>query len=343
MKKLFFALSLIYITVIILLFSCNKPSYSPGTAGQTSLNQLFASIRSTPQTLSVTAGRDTIVYGANGTMLHFYTYSFKDAAGNIITSGTIDLQLTEMYKAGDMISNRATTFANGQILQSSGQINMVATLNGNEVYANSYGIGFKHGNSSSAPMALFYGASANSDSVATWTQSDSTKNGTTTTGTVTDTVSSTPKSYFYFDTCSSFTWANCDWFYTNDSPETTVSIVLPDNSFNATNTQMYLVLPNVNRWGNTADIFIAVLSNVEDKGLGSSSYTAKTNTLQLISEGNTNIVPAGLNYKLVVLANKNGTYYYYEQQGTIPHNGLTATATLVSQPESTIISNLAGL
>ena len=82
----------------------------PGAANHTtnvtnvtpSLNQLFAGLRYTPQNLSVTAGRDTIVYGNNGTMLHFYTNSFKNGSGNIITSGTVYLQLTEMYKAGDL-------------------------------------------------------------------------------------------------------------------------------------------------------------------------------------------------------------------------------------------------
>ncbi len=346
MKKIIFPLLLLAIITSLIIASCSKTYNPQGTviSATSSLNQLFSRLRSTPQSLSVTAGRDTIVYGTKGTMLHFYTNSFKDVNGSIITSGTISLQLIEMYKAGDMICNRATTMANGQILQSGGQITLNATMNGQTVYANAYGIGFKHSNSSSAPMSLFYGGTGNADSVTVWSQADTSKNGTIADGTLTDSIGSGsgPTSFFYFDTCTSFTWANCDWFYTNDSPTTTVSVILPDTSFNENNTQLYLVLPNINRWGGTADTFTAVLSNVEPY-LGNGAYTPSTKTMKLVSEGNTSIVPAGLNYDLVVIANKNGTYYYYEQHGVIPHNGLVATAALATDTQADIVSRLSGL
>jgi hypothetical protein len=83
----------------------------------------------------------------------------------------------------------------------------------------------------------------------------------------------------------------------------------------------------------------AVISNAEPE-LGNASYNAATKTMNLISEGNTGIVPAGLNYELVVIANKNGTYYYYEQKGTIPHNGLLVNTPLTSDSQGDIISRL---
>ena len=346
MKKAIFPIALLAIAAIAFIASCKKSHNATVTAGTPSLNQLFAGLRSTPQNFSVTAGRDTVVYGSKGTKLHFYANSFQNAAGAIITSGTVYLSLIEMYKPGDMIANRATTMANGQILQSGGQITMTATMNGQPVYANKYGIGFQHSNQSYAPMSLFYGSTGNADSTTTWTQGDTTKQGNIADGTITDTAgvggTFTATSYFYFDTCTSFTWANCDWFYANDSPQTTVSAILPDTSFNAANTQLYLVLPNVNRWGVTADTFTAVLSTAEPY-LGSGSYNAATKTMKLISEGQTNIVPAGLNYKLVVIANKNGQFYYYEQSGIIPHNGLVATVALATDTQGDIIARLQGL
>ncbi len=330
MKKTLLSLSIAGIAAIIFIASCQK-TYNPQgtivTGATPSLNQLFAGLRTTPQGLSVTAGRDTVVYGAKGTMLHFYTNSFKDANGSIITTGTINLQLTEMYKASDMICNRATTMANGEILQSGGQITIVASMNGQQVTANAYGIGYARANASSARMAMFYGNTANSDSTATWTQSDTTHFGAVANGTRADSVGGGVHgtNFFYFDTCSSFTGANCDWFYTNDSPKVAVSVILPDTSFNLKNTQLYIILPNINRWGNTADTFTAVLS---ESGYGSGTYTAATNTLQLISEGHTAIVPAGLNYELVVITNKNGQYYYYQQTGIMPHNGLNVNVAI---------------
>jgi len=125
MKQLLqFTLALCLIAAIIVI-ACKKSS-SNNTVPTTSLNQLFAGLNSIPENFTVTAGRDTIIYGtSDSTLLHFYTNSFKDANGNVITSGTIYVQLTEMYKAGEMIRNRATTVANGHILQSCGQINIV--------------------------------------------------------------------------------------------------------------------------------------------------------------------------------------------------------------------------
>lgn len=345
MKKAFLSIALIGIVVLAVL-SCSK-TYNNNTVTNVStpsLNQLFAGLRSTPQTLSVQAGRDTIVFGTNGTMLHFYTNSFKTANGTVITSGTIYLQLIEMYKPGDMIRNRATTMANGQILQSGGQVTINATMNGETVYANAYGIGFNHSNTSNARMALFYGGTGNADSVATWTQSDTAHQGNVANGTTSDSTlppTIVVHTIFNFDSCTNFTWANCDWFYQNDSPETFVNIILPDTSFNPNNTQAYLVLPNVNRWGGTVDTFNAVLSN--DGGYGSTHYTAATNTLSILSEGSSNIAPAGLNYKLVVITNKNGQYYYWQTSGVVPHNGIIVNAALTPDTQGDIVSRLQGL
>jgi len=344
MRKALLAITFIGTIAALFIVSCTKTHYTCRTCGQTlatspSLNQLFAGLRTTPQGLSVQAGRDTVVYGTDGTMLHFYTNSFRNGGGFTITSGIVNLQLVEMYTPGAMIANRATTMANGQILQSSGQVTISATMNGLPVYANRYGLGFRHSSTTSAPMALFYGATNNADSTAVWTQSDTTQTGNTANGTTYDTLVASP-SIFLFDSCTNFTWANCDWFYYTDSPEYSVSVVLPDTSFNQNNTQMFLVLPNVNRWGNTADNYTAVLGAT---GFGSGSYTPATRTMQLISEGHTNIVPSGLNYELVVISNKNGQYYYWQTSGTVPYGGISISAAMAPVSEVDVISQLQGL
>ncbi len=341
MKKTFLSFSLLGIVVFITVLSCSKNYSNNSTVySPQSLNQLFAGLRSTPQSLSVQAGRDTIIFGANGTMLHFYTNSFKTASGTIITSGTINLQLVEMYKAGDMIRNRATTMVSGQILQSAGQVTIDATMNGQEVFANVYGIGFKHGSSSNAPMAIYYGSTGNADSVATWAQSDTTKQGTKVNGTRDSSLfwaSNFP--YFSFDSSTVFHWVNCDWFYSNDSPKVSVNVILPDTSFHPRNTQIFLVLPFVSHVGAANDTLMKVLCS--DRG--GIAYTAATNTMELTSDGSSIIVPAGLHYELVVITNKNGTYYYYSQAGVIPHNGLVATAAMSTDSPGDIIARLEGM
>jgi hypothetical protein len=77
--------------------------------------------------------------------------------------------------------------------------------------------------------------------------------------------------------------------------------------------------------------------------LGGYSFNAATRTISLKSESQTDIiVPTGMNYKLVVIANKSGNYYYYETSGTLT-SGFTKNADMQSQTQSYIKAQLAGL
>ena len=344
MKKAFLSLLLVASVAVAAVISCKKVVSNPTTVinSSQSLNQLFARLRYMPQSLSVQAGRDTVVCGTNGTLLHFYVNSFKTATGNVITSGTINLQLVEMYKARDIICNRASTMANGKILSSGGQVSINASMDGQTVYTNGYGIGFPHANSSGTHMALFYGGTGNDDSVTTWSQSDTTNPGNVAHGTTADSTSSGHgAAMFIFDSCTNFTYINCDCFYNNDSPKTSVNIILPDTTFNPGNTQVFVVLHNISVWGSIADTTIAVLTSYDNTG--SSNYVAATNTLTVKTEGQTNTIPAGLNYELVVITNKNGQFYYWETTGVVPHNGIIVNAALAPESQSDIASRLLGL
>ncbi len=173
MKQKLLSIPTLFCAACFTLTSCQK-DYNASTDVETisELVDLFTALRPTPQNLSVTAGREQVITGASGTMLHFYPNSFKDKNGHIITSGTVNLQLTEMYKPGDMIANCASTSTvDGFPLQSSGQINVSATMNGEKVYANKYGVAFKQ-TGTQTPMALYYG-NANSDNpVVVWNISE---------------------------------------------------------------------------------------------------------------------------------------------------------------------------
>lgn len=283
---------------------------------------MLSGLRSTPQNFNIAAGRDTIIYGASdGTALHFYANSFKDASGNIITSGTIDIQLTEMYKPGEMICNRTTTITNdGQLLQSGGEINITASMNGQEVYANKYGIGFKQSAPSSLNMQLFYGNTNNTDSVTMWSADDVTKNGVTANGTTPDTSRSSY--YYYFDSCPHLSQTNCDAVYLPGSTQKTdVALVLPDGSFNQRNTEVFLILPSLK---------LSIFMN---------EYDQSTNTIHL-DESSVGL-PIGLNFELAVITYKNDTYYFYETSGTIT-KGMTINAAMGAETLSDIKARLAG-
>ena len=343
MKKVLLSILSVYCIVFTFMLSCTK-SYNPSSVVNVkqSPNQLFSALRYTPQTLSVTAGRDTIIFGAKGTMFHFYTYSFTNAAGTVLTSGTVYLQLIEMYSPGDMIANRASTMSSGQVLQSGGQISVIASMNGQTVYANKYGLGFMQPTAMAQPMQLFTGNVNNGDSITNWAvAAQDSLNGTFANGADTQNVISNAygRSWvgYVFDTASSdssssLQYTNCDAFYGTDSPKTTVAVIMPDTSFNPNNTEVFLILPTIK----------CVMSTIEPE-LGSSAYNSATNTINIISESNKSIVPAGMSYEIVVVAIKNGQYYYYTHTGTIPDSGILLTTTMTLETQSYVQAALAAL
>ncbi len=90
----------------------------------------------------------------------------------------------------------------------------------------------------------------------------------------------------------------------------TVSIIMPDSSFNPSNTEIFLVLPSV----------VGVIGSEVSYGFGGNNYDLPTHTFQLLSDARDSIVPVAISYELVVVTNKNGNYYYYEQSGTTTNN-----------------------
>ncbi len=59
----------------------------------------------------------------------FNPQSFKDGSGNIISSGMVTVELTEMYTPGAMIANRvSTSTAMHRRLTSGGSVNIKATM-----------------------------------------------------------------------------------------------------------------------------------------------------------------------------------------------------------------------
>jgi len=293
----------------------------PYYTNKTKLNKLFSALRSTPQSLTAIAGIKNSVAGANGTVLTFYPNSFKDASGHTITSGTINIQLTEMYKPGQMIANRATATSGGIPLISGGQVCISATKNGQEVYASKYGIAFPQPVTSGQHMNLFYGNTSNADSLVTWTVADTSKAGTRASGTMYDSAYSVNVRY-EFDSCANFHWINCDYFYSYSGPLTDIKVVVNDTSFNPSNTEVFLVFPTINS--------VATLDY----------YNSATSTFDL-SPGH--FVSVGFPIDVVVITNKNGNYYYFQQTGITTTNGLSITGHMISHTLSYIAAELSTL
>ena len=298
-----------------------NPGSGPGTfpvAPGPSLNELFKEFRTTPEVQCVTAGIPQTVTFAKGTRLTFYPNSFKDAAGAIITSGTVCIEMVEMYKPGDMIANRATTTTkDGELLRSGGQVYINATKDGQTVYANKYGIAFRQPAPSEQPMDLYYGDRDNEDSVTQWTISSTINPGTSVPGTRTDSLVSS----FYFDSTTRFRFINCDMLYTISGPRTNnIRIFMPDTSFNKNNTNVLFVFPTIN------------------SVVRSSQYEPRIFTCH-----GSYTLPVGLDVSIIVLTKKNDDYYYYEQTGLSITDGMTINATITKQSLDFIKSKLNAL
>ena len=343
MKGTFRILLAFYGVVIILTASCRKSSFEMSksitapnnTYNYTSLNQLFGSIHPYAQTIQVNAGTYTTVHATGGTKLTFYPNSFKDNAGNIIRNGVVSVQITEMYTSGLMIANRSIQTSNGKLLQNSGQVYIKATLQGQEVFANKYGIGFKSPTASSKPYSIFYGSADKVDSLVTWTLAG-TGAGIAVDGTVLDSFdivsvdSNGTKldtmvirtNYNQFDSCTSFNWISCSSFFASGGAVTNLVVTPSDTTFNPGNTAIFLVFPGYNS--------ITALTNYY--------YVPHAFSLMAGYE-----VPVNVKADLVAVAYVGGTYYYYQQTGLTITEGLSVTPTLTPTTLTQIEAQLSAL
>ncbi len=280
--------------LLVSVTACKKKAGTSANTGSdaAALSHLFGELRRMPYAFSVVAGRDVIVYCERGTKFHFYTNSFKDAGGHAISSGTIELVVTEVYKTSDFITWYAPTTTADGVLVSGGEIHIAATMNGQPVYANKYSIGFVQAEASNQPMQLFYGL-VGGDSVVTWSQNYVPNSGTA----VASTSSDGSGSNFYryqFDSCAHFDWVGCAHSVVSTSSKTGLEVVLPDASFNASNARVFISIPG--------------------SGIVVNASVSSDNIFNLPSSA---ALPVGSAYEAIVLAVKNGVSYYSESSGTI--------------------------
>ncbi len=318
---------------IMLSPSCKKPDETPSTPTDTPVAVVktgaaakFAPLKSPVQNFTVTAGVAKKIKGAQGTILSFYPNSFKDAAGNPITSGTINIRLTEMYTMGDMIANRTSTTTGDGVLVSAGEMNIVATnAAGQEVFANKYGLGFKApGAAASKPMELYTGDANNPDSVVTWGIKKGGA-GTYVAGTtyITDTaLSLVEQAYFMFDSVNSFKWVNADHPYDATSQNVTLNVVFPDNSFQTEYCGLSISFPS-----------LMITTSLFPTEYHTSSHI-------MTFKGWVPIGPTA-KFSLIMPINDN-SYYYYEQSGAVT-NGMSITASMLKLSKNELKAKLAAL
>jgi hypothetical protein len=293
--------------------SCNKSDYDGGNNTILANNsaELLKDFRTEPTKFTVVVGVTGEVQGPQGTFLRFYPTSFRDKNGNTITSGMVNIELTEMYAAGDMLKYHTSTNTGSALLTSGGQVFIKATKDGEEVSARKYGIGFNAAlTPTGGPRSISHGHSYAPDGVITW-YDGSGETGKTTTGAgpvASASITLTSGSFFMFDSCSEFNWVSCNKTHGSAFQKVTVNVKLTNESFA----------------GNVWSVCYAGL-NTERVATVLYQKSFDRNTQTGVYEG---WVPTGIAQKfMLVIPRDKDTWYYFKTEQIIS-DGLTLNATL---------------
>ncbi len=286
-------LAICIIAIIVITSSCKKDNTDPPVPGvKSNIDNILKSKRPTDQVFSVTAGTYQTITGASGTKVSFNPSSFQNRDGSLITSGTVQVSMTELYGVDEMMSYNAITISGGRLLQSGGEVLLKASKAGAEVFSNGATISFPTTNISQ-PMSLFYGDfeidSIDGDTTIVWDPVDST----IVTNPTRDSSSSSSTTYYNF-TIDSFTWINCDYFYSSGSPLTDINFVSNDSMVDS-NTAVFVYFPSINALTRTH------------------GFDPITHTFTL---GWGYQIPVGLNFTVISISEVNGNYYSYIQNHT---------------------------
>ncbi len=300
-----------------------------------SVNKLFDAMRPSAQTYRVEAGTNAVVRGMYGTALKFYPNSFKDQAGNVVTSGIVNVTIYEYYGIGGQMIAGSSATAAGKLLDVKGQVFVSASCNGQQLNANKYSIGFKSNQPMRQHNALFVGKVLAKDSVVSWTETSGAV-GTATEGTVLDsfnivTVDSSGTkldtmmihtNYNRFDSCTSFGWISAANFFASGGNLTNMTVAPNDTMFKSTNTVVYLAFSDIR----------------------SSCYlNAYNNTTHQFSFNTGYEVPVGVRANLIAVSNIGGHYYFYIARNMTIANGMNLHINLQPSTLRNILDELQSL
>lgn len=211
------------------------------------VNKLFEELGVKSQFYSINIDHSDCITGEKGTIICFSASSLIDLGGSIV-SGSVDVELKEIYDQKDMVASNKHTVANGRILVSGGEIFLKVTQNDEELKLLPTAttivqmpIDDTNDQWWNNDMSVFYGTESEDGSI-DWGDAQA-QAFVAETPIINDTIN-TFYGLFYQFTIDRFDWINCDYFY--DEPNITpISIKVPNN-YNNTNTAVFLVFTDIN-------------------------------------------------------------------------------------------------
>jgi hypothetical protein len=303
--------------VTVTIFGCKKeetiaPTPNPASSGNSLSIASFLNKKEAPkQTFTINANQYQRVKGSKGTIIDFSPNSFKTQSGQPV-SGSVTIELREMYSKSDMIFSKAPTMSNHSLLVSGGELYLQAFQNGSKLeLAGSDKVNAKFPvQNNIAPMAEFYnpsGSFEDRDEPIDWYSGDYDSTGTDSVVVMADSIEF--QEYYTFN-LDGMNWINCDYFYNSPGPFTDITVNV-GTQFNASNCVVYVSFDGMS---SLASLYTLGMNNTFSYGYPS--------------------IPEGLGVHIVAIANINGQYYSAIVPATLSANfstNVTLTPTTEAQ------------
>lgn len=226
---------------ILSLSACKKNKDIPAFA---KADDFWASHKIEAQTFTGDAATGFSITGAKGTKVTFPANAFVDGDGNVV-SGTVTISLKEVLSKKDVLLSGVWTEANGQLLESGGELQVKARKDGADLMINP-AIMPDSGIVVEVPkvmndqdMGLFVQEKRDQGGAGGGQQGGEQQNPTTWVPAPYYPFGNGPNSYSF--TLPGFTWVNCDKFYSDPNPKTTIT-VLPDFQDDSVVTDLQVIL-----------------------------------------------------------------------------------------------------
>lgn len=228
--------SILILILIISIIACQKSDTPMNGVPQPTINSTYKffsnQMAKAIQSNTVDVSTSPVLPGNQGSMIQINSNSFIDAYGNQVT-GNVDIELIEAFDNSDMLMlNLPTVTNNGELLNSGGVVWMNATQNGEQLQLSNSLTATIPVNNTITNAALFFGET-NTAGDFVWTQDTSNVTGDTANWQV---------------SISNLNWVNIDVlaFPPGTEMATEVSVVLPNNIYDGTNTTVFMYFDNIN-------------------------------------------------------------------------------------------------
>lgn len=246
------------------LLGCKKDHENPA---KLTFSTELKSIAPSAQLFHVDVANGASIQGYKGTRLMFPPNAFFTQDGNPV-SGTVIIELVEIYDRGGMIMHQKPTISNNQLLVSGGEVYIKATQDEAELTYNGAYIAFPNTNAVVDEMQLFVFTDG------TWATLDPDSSLTPVPGAPPEYIGKLP---------GNFNWINCDYFYNNPNPPVPIHVNLSGVS-PGDSTLLYIVFTD----------FLSVAG----------AYPVNGSTNDYVWSN----CPTGVNIKLVGISWNNGSF-----------------------------------